>query len=131
MGAPLLRCVMPSSGKRTRLLHVFGQELDEEQWLGLECGSSFLGHFKSATIAGSAKMCRTKTWPRFLLGLKCVNIGAHMFVGVAMNGLSFILDLINRAIKIAAYVWIGATAVLAPGTEIKTGTMLSLVSLVK
>lgn len=65
------------------------------------------------------------------MGLKCVNLRAHMFVGVAMNGLSSILDLINRAIKAAAYVWIGATAVLAPVTEIKTGTMLSLASLVK
>lgn len=119
---------LPGSGWRVWLLRAFGARIGQ----GVVLKPGVRVKFPWRLEVGDHSWIGEDVWIDNLAKVSigshvCVSQGAYLCTG-SHDWSSESFDLITRPIEVADHAWIGAKAVLAPGTEVGAGAVLSIAS---
>lgn len=127
----LVESWLPGSGWRRQILRAFGAQIGK----GVIIKPRVRIKFPWRLTVGDHTWIGENVW---IDNLATIRIGSHVCLSQAAylctgshNWATENFDLIVRPIDISDHVWVGAKAILAPGTELRTGVVLSMGSLAK
>lgn len=131
MQAVLLSSWLPGSRWRCGLLRAFGAQVGDSVIIKPGVRVKFPWRLRIGDHSWIGEDVWIDNLTEVMIGSHvCISQGAYLCTG-SHDWTCETFDLVTRSITLEDHVWVGAKAVLAPGSELGTGAVLSIASLGK